>query len=106
MDSTLVCLTNDEVLADQPLVKKSLPEMEAYLNASPRNALVIGGAKKVYVLRGASEQPNNFYYGLWPAEDPNDAEGGDLTASQAIAEALKWSTSDFDAKLDSALDEI
>jgi hypothetical protein len=108
---TLVCLTNDEELLDKPLVEKSWAEMEAYLSASPRNALVFKAnpvvpaywsaekrakaakvkTKKVYIVRGASEELNNFYFGLWPTEDPNDAEGGNLSAIQAIFEASRLS---------------
>lgn len=71
-------------------------EVEAYLNENPRHAVVLHAGKDdyfdlisydppLYVLRGASEELNNFYYGTMPAEDPNDAEGGTYTAEEALA---------------------
>lgn len=73
-------------------------EVVAYLNADPRHAVVLHESKddfygrtvfspELYVLRGAGEDLQNFYWGEMPAEDPNDAEGGDLTADNALAAA-------------------
>ena len=72
-----------------------------------RNALVITGVNLVpwlgvapkYVLCGASEPGDNYYWGDWPAPrsvpapwlvpaaDLNDAEGGDLTDEEALKAA-------------------
>ena len=41
----------------------------------------------LYVLRGASEALDNFYYGHMPAEDQNDADGGDVDALEAVRAA-------------------
>ncbi len=69
-----------------------------YLNENPRHAITIHDLNEEsgectahnpqYILRGASEELNNYYYGPVPAEDPNDASGGDLTAEEALKEAL------------------
>lgn len=69
-----------------------LNDLIAYLNESPRHAIVITGLAEessqcaVYVLRGAGEDLNNFYWGSYPVEDP--ADGGDLTAEEAVDLAL------------------
>ena len=90
--------TNDIELGDFPQIPVPVADVVNYLNASPRNAIVITdldeasgecvAGSPVYVLRGAGEDLNNFYFGPFPAEDPGDANGGDLTAEQALAEAL------------------
>lgn len=77
---------------------RTAAEVEVYLNADPRHAVLLFGGKDeifgtlkyepaLYILRGASEGLDNFYWGTLPAEDPNDAEGGDLAADQAIGQA-------------------
>jgi hypothetical protein len=94
-----VVKTNDSTLAVEPA--KWLPIMDAadYLNANPRHALVIDGAETdvtgfgtlepaMYVLRGASEKLDNFYFGRIDNESPNDSEGGDLVAIDAICAAI------------------
>ncbi len=65
-----------------------------YLEEDPRHAIVIFGTSAgvkfdppVYVLRGASEQLDNFFYGEYPAEDPGDASDAE-SASEALQEAL------------------
>lgn len=92
-----VALTDDSNLdgaADRAV--RPWREVEAYLNSDPRHAVVLHSGyddyfeltpfdPPIYVLRGAGEDLNNFYWGDMPAEDPNDAEGGDLTAEQALA---------------------
>lgn len=81
--------TNDEVLANTPLHDLTLDQAVDYLEENPRHALVIvGSAGEVYVLRGAGDDLCNFYYGYYPAEDPNDANGGDLTAREAVNASL------------------
>lgn len=72
-------------------------EVVDYLNANPRNAVVITDIEEEsdecvattpqYIIRGASESLDNFYFGSMPAEDPNDSSGGDLTAEQALFHA-------------------
>ncbi len=67
----------------------------SYLNQSPRNAVVINvgtavgfeDAEKIAVFCGAAESPDNYFYQALPLEEP-DADGGDLTAEQAVDEVL------------------
>lgn len=92
-------LTTDDALDVGPIRELTADQAESYLNSGQRNALVLMSARddttgilpvfepNIYVVRGASGKLDNFYYGDMPAEDPNDAEGGDLTAIQAIAYA-------------------
>ena len=101
---TAALTTDSELCGDEKEFKPQ--ELIDYLNESPRHALAITGFEEesdeceiknaVYVLCGASDQPDNYYYGLLPAEDPNDAEGGDLTAKEAISLALDLMTVPFD----------
>ena len=94
-----VTMCTDSELTLEPVIKRRAREVVTYLEADPRHAIVIQGkARQVYVLRGASEELNNFFYGDMPAEDPNDADGGDLTARQAVTEAVK--RADEDSKED------
>lgn len=87
--------TDHEILSDGELKTVTVAEAEQYLNDDPAHAVIIHGTDRavftpeLYVLRGASEDLDNFYWGLMPAEDPNDAEGGDLTAAQALQAALE-----------------
>ena len=97
-----VCLTNHDDLNDSPRIQayKSPGEVIAYLNEKEENAVVIVDADTSlanqaemprhfqYIIRGASGELDNFYYGEYPAEDPGDANGGDLTADEAIYEAV------------------
>jgi len=93
-----VSKTNDSDLAAEPVVEATPAEVVAYLNESPRHAVVLVGSEDevfgkvtfeqaLYVLRGASEALDNFYYGHMPAEDPNDADGGDVDALEAVRAA-------------------
>lgn len=91
-------LTDDQQLSAADPAWHTPEEVVAYLDASARHAVVIVDLDEVsgecvaqapqYVLRGASEQLDNFYFGAYPAEDPNDADGGQLTAAEALAAAL------------------
>lgn len=71
---------------------KSRQEVISYLNASPENAVVIplDEFNYVAVFRGAGGDLNNFYYQESPLSDPNDANGGDLTAEQAFDNACTY----------------
>lgn len=90
--------TNDYDLSDQNPQTYRLDELIIYLNENPRHAIVITDLDEappqhtvttpVYVLRGAGEDLNNFYWGSYPAEDPDDIDGGDLTAEEAVGLAL------------------
>ncbi len=62
----------------------------AHLNAAPDNAAIIGNEFDVEygIVRGGSGADNNFFYGLMPLEDPNDMEGGELTAAEAVSAAM------------------
>jgi hypothetical protein len=93
-----VSLTNDQDLATTNLSEQTPAEIERYLNADERNAVVLVGSRDrvfgnvtyeppVYVLRGAGGTLDNFYYGPMPAEDPGDANGGDLDAATALCDA-------------------
>lgn len=72
-------------------------EAVAYLEANPRNAIVITGLDEVSgeckpngqvaVWCGAGEKLDNYYYQALPLDEP-DADGGDLTAIRAIGRAL------------------
>ncbi len=94
----LCAFTDDSSLSADNPVWRTPDEVVVFLNASPRNAVVITDLVEAsgecvattpqYVLRGASERPDNFYFGSVPAEDPNDANGGDLTAKAALNGAL------------------
>jgi len=95
-----VCLTTDADLADMPQAFRTPADVVSYLKQSPRNAVVIIDADTDisgvvessgphYVMRGASGELNNYYWGHYPAEDPNDAEGGHLTAEQAVRQAVE-----------------
>jgi hypothetical protein len=84
-----VILTNDEHVGDGTgrKGKALVNNMIRHLKASPRNAIEILG--EVAVWRGAGGDDSNYYYQSLPLTDPNDAEGGDLTAEQAVVEALR-----------------
>lgn len=88
--------THDKDLEQGEIHTMSAVQAAAYLDADPAHAIVMLGAQdnyfgnvpfepNVYVIRGASERTDNYYFGDMPAEDPNDAEGGDLSAVDAIA---------------------
>lgn len=93
-----VCLTNDEKLESYPQVYRTPGQVVEYLHQDPRHAVVIVDADTsvnngeargpVYVLCGAGETSDNYYYGWHPAEDPNEADGGNLTAEQAVLQAV------------------
>jgi hypothetical protein len=94
-DQFLIVQTNDSELdGTGPRQLLGTDTVVAYLEANPRHAVVLHEFHNddsvftydppVYILRGASETLNNFYYGDMPAEDPNDANGGDLTAEEAL----------------------
>lgn len=93
-----VSKTNDSDLATESVVEATPAEVVSYLNDDPRHAVVLVGSTdelfgektfepSLYVLRGASEALNNFYYGHMPADDPNDADGGDVDALEAVRAA-------------------
>ena len=87
-----VCRTNDSEM-DAPSEFKRLKKsmIVSYLNQNPRNAVVIDkDGVQIAVFRGASDEPNNFYTQVLPLEDPNDADGGEYTAEQAIDFALTY----------------
>lgn len=68
----------------------SLKQLVYYLEDNPRHAVHIGvGEDLVFaVWRGAGEALDNFFHQELPLEDPGDANGGGLTAEQALKEAL------------------
>lgn len=80
-----------------PAHKMSIPEALVHLE-HPHNALVITDLEEasgeckaltpVAVWCGAGEARDNYYYQSLPLEDPGDANGGDLDAGEAIAQAL------------------
>lgn len=100
--SLRVCLTNHDELATMPQSYRSPGDVIAYLNEKPENAVVIIDADTSvadaahrprhfqYIIRGASGELNNFYYGAYDEDsmDPNDANGGDLDAQGAISQAV------------------
>lgn len=98
IESVTAVKTNDSVLSAENPASYTAEELVVYLNEDPRHALVVTDLAEVsgecvvtgpvYVLRGAGEGLGDFYFGSYPAEDPNDAEGGDLTADAALAQAL------------------
>lgn len=78
---------------------KMAREVQYFLEEEPGNAVIIHGGRDsffggidydppIYILRGAGEDLSNFYYGEMPAENPNDADGGDLTAEEAIGASI------------------
>jgi hypothetical protein len=85
--------TNDEDMGTP--VGNSTPydarQAKGYLDKSPRHAVVlINGTLQIAVFCGASDESNNYFYQELPLEDPNDANGGDLSSDQALYEA--WQT--------------
>lgn len=70
-----------------------------YLNADPQNSIVIYAIdgrdlqRPLFIIRGASEALDNFYYGEHPPEDPGDVDGGDLTAADVLGELISFSNS-------------
>lgn len=84
----LATKTDDSVLEATPCGNFSKEELVEYLEKSPRHAVVLHGSTPQYILRGAGEWLDNFYWGEYPAEDPNDANGGGLRAKEALADAL------------------
>lgn len=83
------CFTDDSNMGDPTKFQDTTPaDLVTYLNANPRNAVVVDlDDRQVAIFRGASEDLDNFYYQDLPLEDP-DANGGDLTAQQAVDEVL------------------
>jgi len=65
----------------------SQEEIVRWLKSDPSHAVVFPDRMR-FILRGASEALENFYWGDLPSEDPNDAEGGDLTAEEVVKSAL------------------
>lgn len=90
-DQILACKTNDAELSDSPTFYYTRGELVAYLNAKPTNAVVVEhqNGNIGYLFCGAGETADNYYWGFFPAEDPGDANGGDLTADAALDEMLK-----------------
>ena len=84
-ENLMVCVTNDEEMGEpEKFIKLSVYEVENYLKASPRHAVVINhNNMEIAVWRGASEELNNFFVQALPLEEP-DADGGDWTAAEAI----------------------
>ena len=61
----------------------------AHLFEKTDNAVVIvGQVYRVAVWCGAGGSLNSYYHQELPLEDPNDAEGGDLDAEQAMLAAM------------------
>jgi hypothetical protein len=88
-----VTLTDHSALKPGPAERRSRREVVEYLEQDPSHAVVIHVRRPIYVLRGASERLDNFYYGEWAESmDPNDANGGDLTAREAVNEAVEMAT--------------
>jgi hypothetical protein len=96
MNVTLkVALTNDTDMGELSTVGqfKMIPlvDVENYLNVNPRHAAVLDRTDHhVAVFRGASDEPTNFYVARLPVEDPGEADFGDLTAGDALQEALNY----------------
>lgn len=97
IDNYTVTFTTDADL-DVGETRTATPqEVINYLNADPRHAIVLHDIEEEsgecvattpqYIIRGAGEQLGDFYFGAMPAEDPNDAEGIDLTAEEALFQA-------------------
>jgi hypothetical protein len=84
----IATLTTDGIL-EGTRGEYSLRQIANHLNESPQNSAVIHLTKDWYILRGAGGGLDNFYYGEMPAENPNDAEGGSLTAGLAILKVLE-----------------
>ena len=89
----LVVRTRDDVgwadWQDVPAQKMLFDDVVAYLESDPSNAVFVLGPRPQYIVRGASGGLNNFYYGDLPAIDPNNAEGGDLMAEEALERTLQ-----------------
>jgi hypothetical protein len=85
-------LTNDSDMGNpgSNVREYSLLELENYLNANPRNAVVVShrSGQQVAVFRGAGEDLNNFFIQSLPLEDPGDADGGDWSAKVALTTVL------------------
>ena len=93
-----VVFTNDSELQDGEPQTKTVQEVVDYLQENPRHAVILHGSHdehfgdtvyddRFYVLRGAGEGLDEFWYGVMPCEDPEDDDGGDLTAAQALSHA-------------------
>ena len=101
--SLRVSLTSHDELATMPQSFRSPGDVVAYLNEKPENAVVIvdadtnaieaadGPRHFQYIIRGAGGDLNNFYYGAYDEDsmDPNDANGGDMTADVAVTSAVE-----------------
>lgn len=83
--------TNDAEVGDPSGVYVSVLFETAcdVLNADPRNALVAetDSGKKIAIFRSASDEADSFYLQELPIYEP-DADGGNLTASEALTDAL------------------
>lgn len=91
--------TRDDILAfgEEPLGWYTADELITYLEENPRHAVVIFAATDnlqditfeppVYVLRGASEKPDDYYRGEYPPEDSNDGTPA-TSAETALSEAV------------------
>ncbi len=84
-----IIFTNDTDMGDKTKGTRfddaPIEDVVTYLNESPRNAVILN---EVAIFRGASDEPDNFFYADLPLEDLNDVDGGDLTAAQAVEAAL------------------
>lgn len=81
-----------QYLSKEALKEYELSQLLDHLNADLAMAAVLVESPYydtlVAVWCGAGEREDNFFWMGGPWEDPNDAEGGTLTAEQAIREAL------------------
>lgn len=97
---TLAAKTRDdaEAFGEEEKTWLTCDEVIAYLEESPRHAIVLYEMyddwfettkldPPVYVIRGASEQSDDYYYGNCPAEDPTDGTP-ETSAEQAICGSI------------------
>jgi hypothetical protein len=92
----LASLTNDEQMGRPARFSHyTKEELLTHLKASPRNAVVLQvislegedmDLQEVAVWCGASDEANNYYTQVLPLDEP-DADGGNLTAEEALADA-------------------
>lgn len=86
----ILCRDDDPEFGKGPVQSLHPVQIVAWLAGSPRNAVVIQGEVPTFVICGAGEGPDDYYYGEMPCEDPDSVADADLTAELAVQDAIKF----------------